>query len=222
MIVNEKTKSREEEVYNRLEEEILAGKHERGAALTEMSICDRLGVSRTPVRSALHRLAEEGLVEITPNKGAVVVGITVDDLIDTYKIRIRLEGLASAMAAERLTDEGIASLGESIDLAEYYMKRGDTEKLKELDSEFHSVIYAASGNRLLNKILSELHRNIKAYRKLSLTVPGRLECTIREHREILAAIADRNAEKADELTRCHVEKAMNNMVKAMENKENCK
>jgi DNA-binding GntR family transcriptional regulator len=99
MIVNEKTKSREEEVYLKLEEEILGGQLKRGDALTEMSVSARLGVSRTPVRAALHRLAEEGLVEISPNRGAVVVGVTVDDLIDTYKIRIRLEGLASAMAA---------------------------------------------------------------------------------------------------------------------------
>ena len=222
MIVNERTKSREEEVYIKLEEEILAGKHARGAALTEMSVCDRLGVSRTPVRAALHRLAEEGLVEITPNKGAVVIGITVEDLIDTYKIRTRLEGLASAMAAERLSLEELTELTESVELSEYYMAKGDTERLKELDSRFHSVIYAASGNRLLNKILSELHRNIKAYRKLSLTVPGRLERSITEHREILSAIAAHDADRADELTRWHVEQAMNNMVKAMEDKEKCK
>ena len=220
MIINERTKSREEEVYEALEEEILGGKHERGAALTEMSVSERLGVSRTPVRAALHRLAEEGLVEITPNRGAVVVGVTVEDLIDTYKIRVRLEGLAAAMAAERLDGEGIKRLTESVELSEYYMSKGDTERLKELDSAFHSIIYAASGNRMLSKILSELHRNIKAYRKLSLTVPGRLERSIGEHREILGAILSRDAERADALMRVHVERAMNNMVKAMENKEN--
>ena len=222
MIINEKTKSREEEVYRKLEEEILGGHHERGAALTEMSISDRLGVSRTPVRAALHRLAEEGLVEITPNRGAVVVGVTVDDLIDTYKIRIRLEGLATAMATERLSTAEKDELTESVELAEYYMAKGDTEKLKELDSAFHNIIYAASGNRMLTRILSELHRNIKTYRKLSLTVPGRLENSISEHREILAAILEGNAERADELTRLHVERAMKNMVEAMENKEKCK
>lgn len=220
MIVNERTKSREEEVYLALEEEILGGKHKRGTALTEISVSERLGVSRTPVRAALHRLAEEGLVEITPNRGAVVVGVTVDDLIDTYKIRIRLEGLATAMAAERLSDADRKRLTESVELSEYYVGRGDAERLKELDSDFHNIIYAASGNRMLARILSELHRNIKTYRKLSLTVPGRLEGSIGEHREILTAILDRDAERADELMRLHVESAMKNMVAAMENKEN--
>ena len=222
MIINERTKSREEEVYMKLEEEILSGKHARGAALTEMSVSERLGVSRTPVRAALHRLAEEGLVEITPNRGAVVIGVTVDDLTDTYKIRIRLEGLASAMAAERLSEDGKRALTEAVELSEYYVSKGDTEKLKELDSEFHSIIYAATGNRMLGKILTELHRNIKSYRKLSLTVPGRLEKSIGEHREILAAILDGDAERADVLTSVHIERAMNNMITAMENKEKCK
>lgn len=220
MIVNERAKSREEEVYLKLEEEILGGVYERGTALTEMSVSERLGVSRTPVRAALHRLAEEGLVEISPNRGATVIGVTVDDLVDTYKIRVRLEGLSAAMAADRMSEDGKAELTESVELAEYYMSKGDTERLKELDSAFHNIIYAASGNRMLNKILSELHRNIRAYRKLSLTVPGRLEKSIGEHREILGAILGGDPERADVLMRVHIERAMDNMVKAMENKEN--
>lgn len=222
MIVNEKTKSREEEVYLKLEEEILGGQLKRGEALTEMSVSARLGVSRTPVRAALHRLAEEGLVEISPNRGAVVVGVTVDDLIDTYKIRIRLEGLASAMAAARMTDEEKTELRESVELSEYYVAKGNTEKLKELDTAFHNIIYRASGNRMLSRILSELHRNIKTYRKLSMTVPGRVEKTAEEHREILNAILQGDGERADTLTRMHVERAMENMVEAMKNKEECK
>ena len=222
MIVNEKTKSREEEVYLKLEEEILGGQLKRGDALTEMSVSARLGVSRTPVRAALHRLAEEGLVEISPNRGAVVVGVTVDDLIDTYKIRIRLEGLASAMAAARMTDEEKTELRESVELSEYYVAKGNTEKLKELDTAFHNIIYRASGNRMLSRILSELHRNRKTYRKLSMTVPGRVEKTAEEHREILNAILAGDGERADTLTRMHVERAMENMVEAMKNKEECK
>ncbi len=219
MIINEKTKSREAEVYVKLEEEILSGMHKRGDALTEIALSERLGVSRTPVRAALRRLAEEGLVEISPNKGAVVVGVTVDDLIDTYKIRMRLEGLASAMAAGRLADEERFALKEAVELSEFYMGKGDAEHLKELDTTFHSIIFKASGNRMLCKILSELHRNIKAYRKLSLTVPGRLEKSQDEHKEILKAILEGDSAKADMLTSLHVERAMNNMLEAMQCKE---
>ena len=215
MIIDSRTKSLEEQTSQQLEEDILSGFYKEGEALTELALCARFGVSRTPVRSALHRLAEEGLVKISPNRGAVVVGVTVDDLIETYKIRTRLEGLASSMAAERITDEELKRLSDSVELAEYYIGKKDAEHLKELDTEFHSIIYGASGNRMLCKILTELHKNIKSYRKLSLTVPGRLERSTEEHREILQAIKEGNAEEADRLTSLHIERAMENMVAAM-------
>ena len=219
MKVDSNLLSLEERVFATLEEEILTGKLKRGEALGEKMLSERLGVSRTPVRSALARLSDEGLVESVANKGSVVIGITKEDIVDIYHIRMRLEGLASLIAAEKITESALGELLESVELSEFYIKKNNTEKLKELDSAFHNIIYAASGNRMLTRILSELHRNIKTYRKLSLTVPGRLENSISEHREILAAILESNAERADELTRLHVERAMKNMVEAMENKE---
>lgn len=212
MIIDESTKSLEEKVYLALEDAILSGEYKRGDALTEMSLCKKLGVSRTPVRSALHRLSEEGLIEVAPNRGAIVVGMNDEDLADIYKIRIRLEGLASSMAAERMSDEEKRALAEAVELSEFYLGKGDVEKLKELDTSFHIIIYKASGSRTLSKILSELHRNIRSYRKLSLTVPGRLEKSIEEHKEILEAIQSGDAKRADEITSRHIENAMNNMI----------
>ena len=220
MIISERTKSLEEQVYLRLEEEILCGIYKRGDTLTETAISKKVGVSRTPVRAALQRLGEEGLIELVPNKCAVVVGVTVDDLIDTYRIRMRLEGLATAMATSRLSEEDKERLEKAMEMSEYYMKRQDTEQLKELDTSFHSTIYAASGNRMLYKILTELHRNIRTYRKLSLTMPGRLEASIEEHRDILKAMLEGDSQKADELTSLHIERAMNNMVEAMKKGDN--
>ncbi len=220
MIISERTKSLEEQVYLRLEEEILCGIYKRGDTLTETAISKKVGVSRTPVRAALQRLGEEGLIELVPNKCAVVVGVTVDDLIDTYRIRMRLEGLATAMATSRLSEEDKERLEKAMDISEYYMKKQDTEQLKELDTSFHSTIYAASGNRMLYKILTELHRNIRTYRKLSLTMPGRLEASIEEHRDILKAMLEGDSQKADELTSLHIERAMNNMVEAMKKGDN--
>ena len=98
MIVDGKARSLEEHVYEMLEEDILTGVYKRGDPLTELSISERFKISRTPVRGAIHRLAEEGLVKLSPNRGAVVTGIGRDDIIDIYKIRMRLDGLAAAMA----------------------------------------------------------------------------------------------------------------------------
>lgn len=215
MIINETTKSLEEQVYSNLEEAIINGDYSRGDSLTEMSLCKKLGVSRTPVRSALHRLSEEGLIEVVPNRGAVVIGVTEEDLTDAYKIRMRLEGLASSMAGERMTDADKKKLKETVDLSEFYLSKGDTDKLKELDTEFHRIIYKATGNRTLCKILSEIHRNIRSYRKLSLCVPGRLERSIKEHREIYNAIERGDCNEADRLTSLHLEEAMKNTLAAI-------
>lgn len=218
MIVDKKIASLEEQVTATLEEEILTGKLAAGTALTEQSLSTRLGVSRTPIRAALHTIAEEGLIDLVPNRGAVVIGVTRDDLIDIYNIRMRLEGLASATAARRISEDDLTKLRESVELAEFYIQKNDTEHLKELDTAFHSIIYRASGNRMLCKTLSELHRNITSYRKLSLAVPGRLEKSVREHREILEAIEAGDAEMADRLTSAHIAAALDNMLAATERK----
>lgn len=212
MIVDNFAKSLEESVYYKLEEEILQGTLKKGDTLAEISLSRRLGVSRTPIRGAMHRLAEEGLIEVIPNKGAVVIGVNDEDLVNIYKIRMRLEGLASREAAERISKEDKARLSELVELSEFYLARNDLERLKELDSEFHNIIYRASGNRLLEKTLSELHRNIKAYRRLSLTVPERVTLSVKEHGEILSAILSGNAEEADRLTFLHIEAALSNLL----------
>ena len=216
MIVDSKSPSLEEMVYLRLEEEILSGELPRGKSLGEIALAKRLGVSRTPIRVALHRLWEDGLVEIQPNKGATVLGINVNDLIDIYKIRERLEGLASSLAAVRISDEGLERLSSLVETAERDIEKNDTEHIKDMDTVFHSIIYEASGSRFLSRTLSELHKKIKAYRKRSLGVPGRLEKSAREHREIFEAIKAGNAEEADRLTSLHVQRALENMLSAVE------
>ena len=216
MKVDSNLLSLEERVFATLEEEILTGKLTRGESLGEKMLSERLGVSRTPIRSALARLSEEGLIKSVVNKGAVVIGITKEDIVDIYHIRMRLEGLASLIAANKITPEALGELLESVELSEFYIKKNNTEKLKELDSEFHETIYRATENKPLCKTLSELHRKIKTYRKLSLTVPGRLERSVAEHREIYEAIAAGNGELADKLTSLHVKRALDNMLSAFE------
>ena len=215
MIVDEKIGSLEEHVYETLEEEILSGTLAKGQIVTENELSGRLGVSRTPVRGALRRLAEEGLVDIAPNRRATIIGISKEDLIDTYKIRMRLEGLSSALACERMTDAEKKQLTDFVELSEYYIYKEDAENLRQLDTQFHSMIYRASGNRMLCRILSELHRNITRYRKISLSAPGRLKDSVAEHREILEAILTGDKERADKLTSTHIEHALENLTNTL-------
>ncbi len=212
MIVDKNIKSLAESVFLQLEEDILDGTLKKGDVLTEIALAQKLGVSRTPLRSALHALAEEGLIEITPNKGATVVGVSRDDLVDIYKIRMRLEGIAAGLAAKRISDENIKFLENSVELSEFFLSKGDSDHLKELDSEFQNIIYKASGSRHIAKILTELHRNIRSYRKLSLSVPSRLDISVKEHRAILEAIKAHDSELAERLCCEHIEAALNNLL----------
>ncbi|MBO5023445.1 MAG: GntR family transcriptional regulator [Clostridia bacterium] len=209
----------EEKVYNILEDQILSQKLRAGDSVTEMKLSKELGVSRTPVREALQRLDREGLIKLRPNKGAVVVGISERDLIDIYKIRTRLEGLAARIAAENADEALVRQLSDNIELTEFYMSKGNIEKLKDLDSDFHDIIYRYCQSRILGKTLSELHRYIVCYRKLSLSVKGRLEKSLAEHREIVEAIKKGNADGADALMSAHVERALSNLLTIIQNKD---
>ena len=211
--------SLEEKVYLSLEEQIISQKLRPGESVTEMKLSRELGVSRTPVREALQRLDREGLIKLIPNKGAVVLGISEQDLIDIYKIRMRLEGLAARIAAENADETLIRRLSDNIELTEFYMSKGNIEKLKDLDSDFHDIIYGYCQSRILGKTLSELHRYIVCYRKLSLSVKGRLERSLAEHREIVEAIKKGDADGADSLMSAHVELALSNLLTIIQNKD---
>ena len=142
-----------------------------------------------------------------------MVGVSEEDIEDTYRIRIRLEGLAASMAARRMTEQERRALAESVELSEFYLVKRDAEKLREQDTVFHRIIFEASGNRLLAKILKDMHRNIKLYRKRALSDPRRNELSVKEHREILDAILARDAELSDTLITKHAERAMENVLK---------
>ncbi len=218
MIIDNFAKSLEQSVYLRLEEEILNGELKKGDTVTETSLSSRLGVSRTPIRAALHRLSEEGLIRLEPNRGATVLGVSESDLLDIYSIRMRLEGLAAAEASKKISEDDLSELRDSVELSEFYINKKDTEHLKELDTKFHEIIYRASANMRLDKTLSELHRNIRVYRKLSLSVGTRFERSVAEHREILSAIEKKNSAEADRLMTEHIKAALDNLICAVEKK----
>lgn len=204
--------SLEEKVYKTLEDQILSQKLTAGEAVTELKLSAKLGVSRTPVREALQRLDREGLIKLIPNKGAFVIGISEKDLIDIYMIRMRLEGLAARITAEKADESTVRHLRENTELTEFFISKGNVERVKDLDSDFHDIIYRACESRMLCKTLSELHRYIASYRKLSLTVEGRIEKSFEEHKQICDAIENKDMENADRLMSRHVEHALDNLL----------
>ena len=134
------TVSMADRVFERLEDDILSGKYAPGEMLTELKLCAELDVSRTPVREALKRLMQENLIYET-GKGMAVCRFDEDDINDIYEIRSRIEGLAFSMCAEKITDEELKKLRDTLELQLFYAKRHAPDGMRDTDSEFHKLVY---------------------------------------------------------------------------------
>lgn len=200
-----------DQIFDELEHDILSGVYERDETLTEIKLSEQLGVSRTPIREALRRLAQEHIIELT-SKGAKVIGIEKADIADICEIRLRLEGLAARWAAERADEEGIRSLKETLDLQEFYTQKEDPDSIKNADSRFHQTIYALCGSTSMQDTLEPLHRKLLKYRRVSVSAKSRAEQSLAEHQAIYEAIAAHDAEKAEQLTIRHVINARNSIL----------
>ena len=198
-------------VFQQLKNSILAGEFENGAELREIALAKKLGVSRTPVREALRQLEQEGLVEIYPNRGAYVKGITYKDVEDIFRIRARLEGLCAEMAVSSITREQLDKLDEIILLSKFYEEKKDMEHLLKMDSQFHEVLFESCGSKMLEHQLKDYHQYVQKARLRSLKRQERAKKSTQEQEEILLAIKDKDAKRADELATRHILNAIANI-----------
>ena len=211
-----KTTSLADQVFEKLENDIIQGVYPKGEILTELKLVDQLGVSRTPIREALRRLEQERLIADS-GKGSVVLGITEDDLLDIMNIRQRIEGLAAYYATINMTEEGRAELAHIVDLQDFYITKHDAENLRKVDDRFHDLICILSKRAVITDTLIPLHRKTRRYRRISMEDQNRTTKTTKEHRAIYEAIVSGNAELADELTTKHIENAKFHMIERMKN-----
>ena len=198
------------QVFDRLENEILGGKYPRGTVLTELQLCTDLGVSRTPVREAISRLEQEHIIEAT-DRGLVVVGITAEDVETIYAVRECIEWMAAADCARKISDEQVRELKEIIDLQEFYTAKGEAERVRQLDNEFHEKIYRYSHNAVLYDTLLPLHKKIQKVRKASFEDPKRAMEASAEHRKLYDAIAAHDPEQAKAAMQEHIREARAHM-----------
>lgn len=206
-----KTTSLADQVFEKLENDIIQGVYPRGEILTELKLVDQLGVSRTPIRDALRRLEQERLIEDT-GKGSRVVGITEEDLEDIMNIRQRIEGLAAYYAAKNMTPEGLAELTHIVDLQDFYYDKGDAEQLRQVDEQFHDLICYLSKRTVIMDTLIPLHRKTRRYRRISMEDWSRTVNTRKEHKAIFDAMASGDADLAESLMAKHIENAKKHML----------
>ncbi|MGN0306499.1 MAG: GntR family transcriptional regulator [Lachnospiraceae bacterium] len=200
-------------VFHKIREDILSGKYKDNEELKEVAIGEELGVSRTPVREAFRQLELEGLIHIIPNKGAYVTGITVKDVKDIYMIRSLLEGLCAKWATRHITPEQLEEMEENIYLAEFHASKGHTGQITELDNRFHEILYEAADSKMLERQLRDFHGYVLRVRKKTLAKYKRSTQSNKEHKLILEAIKDKDAERAERMANEHILNAYENMVK---------
>lgn len=199
-------------VFHKMREDILNGHYKEHEELKEVAISEEMGVSRTPVREALRQLELEGLVQIIPNKGAYVTGITQKDVEDIYMIRSLLEGLCAKWACEHITKEQMDEMEENVYLAKFHAQKGHLEQLAELDNRFHDIMYEACHSKMLEHLLKDFHQYVLRVRKKTLNNANRGLASNGEHEAIMEAIKEKNGAKAEQLANNHMINAYNNML----------
>jgi DNA-binding GntR family transcriptional regulator len=174
-----------------------------GERLRQADIAARFGVSTTPVREAFAVLAQEGLVRQDAHRGVVVFEPSLEELTETFEIRQALEPLATALAAERLTEDDLAALGKIV--AE--MRTATPRTYFELNRSFHRRIYAAAGRKQLFELIEQLRTVSTSYVAMSVREydPAYRDQVHAEHEDILVALIDRDGARAGELIRQHLQ-----------------
>lgn len=204
--------------YYRLKESILNGEYKPGDNLIEMKLAKELGVSRTPIREAFRQLELEGLVYSIPNKGVIVEGVTKQDVEDIYTIRKMVEGLAARWASQKITPSQLQELKDILGLMEYYTQKGQHDKLSELDSKFHDIIFQATKSRPLESILTNFHHFIQKARMVSIGYTGRANHSLEEHAEIYKALEASDPDAAEQAIVRHVDSARANLIPYLKDK----
>lgn len=195
-----------EVVYDELKKNILTGEITPGTRLMEVEMAEEMGVSRTPVREAIHKLEKEGLVNIEPRKGSYVSGISLKEMVDTLVVREVLESLAAELAAANQDKEGICRLEKMTSEYRDAIIEGDMEKIIHVDEGFHSAIVEMSGNRALIQLFEPVQELALRFRYLYYDNFKRYENMPTEHMNIVEAIRSGDVETARSVADYHVKK----------------
>jgi DNA-binding GntR family transcriptional regulator len=197
--------------YTALREAIVAMELPPGARLSENELAGHLGVSRTPVREALIRLRDEQLVEIVPQRGTFVTPISVRGVLDAQFVREALECAAVRLASERATPGDVRDLWDMIDAQHRSRETGDLEAFYLLDEAFHGRLTDLSGHPVASSLSQRAKGHLNRVRRLSLPLPNYIETMIAEHEEVVRAVADHDADAAEQRLRHHLQMVLSEL-----------
>ena len=202
-----KISSKSKKIYNMIIKEIVTGKFFPGQRLIERELIEKYGMSKTPIREALYKLEENGVVTYELNKGFSIVKVSRCDVEEIYELREVLEGLAVKKVAGKLDltltqDEDII---KNFRLSEECLKNNDIQKYSILDMEFHNLLADMSGNCRLKSMLNKLYYQAKLLLSTSLFLPGRgISISFNEHKDIAKAISNKDIINAEKKAQAHI------------------
>lgn len=191
-------------IANQIEELIFDGTFRDEERLDEVQLADRFSVSRTPVREALLRLAQSGLVEHRPRRGVFVRQPGPIALMEMFEVMAELEATAARFAAHRISDDAIRELKDVNQRCNTAVDEQDPEKYYRENEQFHATLYRECGNSFLEQECLRLQRRLQPFRRTQLRLRGRLKQSMREHEQIVSALEEGDASLAAEAIRGHV------------------
>lgn len=209
-------KTLREVIFNTIREAIIMGELKPGERLLEVHLAEKMGVSRTPVREAIRKLELEGLVTMIPRKGAHVAELSAKDIMDVLEVRATLDGLATALSAERIKDSELKELDNTRKQFEIYADKGNLSGSIKKDVEFHDVIYRSSRNDRLIQIANNLRELVHRFRVIYMKDYSSYTDLIKEHAEIYEAISSRDIERARIAAQNHIRNQEAAIIKAID------
>ena len=192
-------------VFNTLRQAILTGELKPGERLMEIHLANRLGVSRTPIREAIHKLAQEGLVTMVPRKGAEVAQITEKSMTDVLEVRRALDALCIELACERMTQEDLARLKEACGKFEEAVRKKNVREIAQADVALHDIIILATGNQRLISLMNNLAEQMYRYRFEYIKDFNIHKQLIDEHRMIYESLEQKNVEASVAAVKNHID-----------------
>jgi DNA-binding GntR family transcriptional regulator len=213
-----KRKSLREEVYDSLKKSILHGKLKGGQRLIEETLADQIGISRTPVREAFHKLERDDLVTRLPKGGFAVREFTKEDVEEIFGIRSALESYASYLATLHITSDKLAQLEKRVKESEDALNKKDDEKVVQLNTEFHDLLYKSCKSKKLFEMINNFRDYFYRYRSHLLQTERGINYSIDDHRRMLEAMKKRNPRLVERLVRNHLARGKEIILKEISEK----
>ena len=212
-------KSLGHDVFEYLKKAIIDQTIKPGSRLVESKIADMLGISRTPLREALHKLEREDWIEKIPSGGFKVVTLTNADIEQTFGIRSVLEAYAARLAAENYQDKDLAPLEKKMNEFKKCLETKDSDKLQKINTQFHDLLYSLSKSPKLIKMINQLRAQISIFRQIILKQDEYAHKSSDDHFRMLDAIKNRDGKKVEQLVRHHIIKGKNAVLTELKQEE---